>query len=312
MKKIIIYKKFNNMNMIDDNPRFNLVIIMIISIFYQIFQKYINLWSFVVNTVIVFFSIGILSVLLYSFTQIGKEYLIGMSLLIISIIIITILYSILYIKIDLNTWEKKKCLPKYLFISGFIKKNENKNSIQSTIQNFNDCIRTFILEENKLDTTLNKSIENKNKEIITRVNDKITPSFDKYKMSMDEINDEIATNLEQITNSANNDIMSNINYTKQNIIGLKNEIMNIKNYGHKFLSYLALKYVILHRKQSDIELEASYNYRKKCKEGGNNFKYFDKYCVNDNGDKIPKTTYYRKQMRKVSKILNQLYGGAIF
>jgi hypothetical protein len=44
-------------------------------------------------------------------------------------------------KID---WEKTKCVPKYLFISGYIKQNEGENILSTIYDNFNQCIKTYV------------------------------------------------------------------------------------------------------------------------------------------------------------------------
>jgi hypothetical protein len=64
------------------------------------------------------------------------------------IIIITVIITITYlIKISLNIskleWEKNKCVPKYMFISGFIKKEENLGVLGSISKNFKDCINKY-------------------------------------------------------------------------------------------------------------------------------------------------------------------------
>ena len=66
-------------------------------------------------------------------------------------IIIFVVFCIvitLMIQIDLSTsgldWEKNKCIPKYMFISGFIKKEEGLGILASTRQNFKNCITDYL------------------------------------------------------------------------------------------------------------------------------------------------------------------------
>jgi hypothetical protein len=70
---------------------------------------------------------------------------------ILPIIIIFIVFCIvlgLMIQIDLSTsgldWEKNKCIPKYMFISGFIKKEPGLGILASTSQNFKKCVTNFM------------------------------------------------------------------------------------------------------------------------------------------------------------------------
>ena len=58
-------------------------------------------------------------------------------------------FTIVYmIKIDLSTskldWEKNKCIPKYLFVSGLSKKEKGLGVLASTHKNFKDCIRDYL------------------------------------------------------------------------------------------------------------------------------------------------------------------------
>jgi hypothetical protein len=55
--------------------------------------------------------------------------------------IITMYYVI---KIDLNVsnldWEKNRCVPKYMFVSGFIQKEKNLGILGSIDTNFKKCV----------------------------------------------------------------------------------------------------------------------------------------------------------------------------
>lgn len=54
---------------------------------------------------------------------------------------------VLYIKVNLNlstvNWAKSKCNPKYMFISGFIKKNMGDSILSSIYDNFVSCVSTY-------------------------------------------------------------------------------------------------------------------------------------------------------------------------
>jgi hypothetical protein len=65
------------------------------------------------------------------------------------IIFMALCFTIVYlIKIDLSTsnldWEKNKCIPKYLFVSGFIQKEKGLGALASTQKNFKRCITDYI------------------------------------------------------------------------------------------------------------------------------------------------------------------------
>ena len=65
--------------------------------------------------------------------------------------IITIYYLI---KIEINAsrvnWDKNKCLPRYMFISGFIKKEQNLGVLGSIDKNFKRCVTNITNDNNKL------------------------------------------------------------------------------------------------------------------------------------------------------------------
>ena len=64
----------------------------------------------------------------------------NVSILLFLIFLCIYLYLHIGISISKQDWENKKCDPKYLYYSGFIKNEPNMNGIESTIHNFNNCI----------------------------------------------------------------------------------------------------------------------------------------------------------------------------
>jgi len=65
------------------------------------------------------------------------------------VLIITIYYLI---KIDSTgsniLWENNKCLPKYLFVSGFIQRDKDKGMLDTTYTNFKKCIKKYSKKDN--------------------------------------------------------------------------------------------------------------------------------------------------------------------
>ncbi len=66
-------------------------------------------------------------------------------------VIILVSLGIIFIylvKIEVNSngtnWEINKCSSKYVFFSGFMNKKGNKNPLNQTFINFNDCIKRFL------------------------------------------------------------------------------------------------------------------------------------------------------------------------
>ena len=74
------------------------------------------------------------------------DYTIPALIVIIFIVIITKYYiqtSLNESKVD---WSTNKCIPKYMFVSGFIKNKPGKNSLESTYDNFSDCVKQHRVE----------------------------------------------------------------------------------------------------------------------------------------------------------------------
>ena len=55
---------------------------------------------------------------------------------------ITIYYIIrINLTLSKSNWEQNKCVPKYMFVSGFIQKEPGFNILGSISKNFKDCIK---------------------------------------------------------------------------------------------------------------------------------------------------------------------------
>jgi len=63
------------------------------------------------------------------------------------IIVYVIIITGLYIKAELlesrTSWSKNMCIPKYMFVSGFIKKEHGRTSLETTYDNFKTCVKRF-------------------------------------------------------------------------------------------------------------------------------------------------------------------------
>ena len=55
--------------------------------------------------------------------------------------VIVYLYLQNTFKYALTDWEYNKCIPKYMFISGFIKQDSNYGIFESTYRNFQNCVQ---------------------------------------------------------------------------------------------------------------------------------------------------------------------------
>ncbi len=60
-------------------------------------------------------------------------------------LLITIYYIIrINLTLSKTNWDKNKCVPKYMIVSGFIKKEPGFNILGSISKNFKDCIKDGI------------------------------------------------------------------------------------------------------------------------------------------------------------------------
>ena len=67
------------------------------------------------------------------------------------IVLFVILFTMVYLmKININMsrseWANNKCVPKYMFISGFIQNDKQHGNLKSTYNNFKECVKKFSLK----------------------------------------------------------------------------------------------------------------------------------------------------------------------
>ena len=78
--------------------------------------------------------------------------------------LITIYYIIrINMTMSKSNWEKNKCLPKFMFVSGFIQKEPGLNVLGSTIKNFKKCIQDGLPFAKPNYKSANKKKHNKRK-----------------------------------------------------------------------------------------------------------------------------------------------------
>ena len=65
------------------------------------------------------------------------------SIIIILVMTITSLFMKAQLGESKTNWTINKCVPKYMFVSGFIKKNPDSNELSSTYDNFKDCVNQY-------------------------------------------------------------------------------------------------------------------------------------------------------------------------
>ena len=65
------------------------------------------------------------------------------------IVLICIIIIFVYlVKIEVSSnganWQRNKCSPKYVFFSGYLNNEGDKNPLTKTINNFNQCVKRFL------------------------------------------------------------------------------------------------------------------------------------------------------------------------
>lgn len=82
--------------------------------------------------------------------------------IIIFIVLCITLTLMLQIEITASSlnWEKNKCIPKYMFISGFIQKENDLGVLASTRKNFKDCVQQYTTPSTYTEPPINNRIYN--------------------------------------------------------------------------------------------------------------------------------------------------------
>jgi hypothetical protein len=52
-------------------------------------------------------------------------------------------------------WDKNKCVPKFMFVSGFIQKEKGLGILASTQKNFKNCVQQYTTDISYVDVTIN-------------------------------------------------------------------------------------------------------------------------------------------------------------
>ena len=127
----------------------------------------------------------------FSFDDFYESY--GFNLFIILFFISVVIY--LLVKIELKVYRKKwsslKCHPKYLFISGFIQREDNLGPIYSTFHNYNECIQNGVSDA--IDEMNAESYYTTNKQIgrIDYANQKINEKYKVQHQNLKNIKEKI-------------------------------------------------------------------------------------------------------------------------
>ena len=87
-------------------------------------------------------------ILKYIYAQKESGLTFVLPFIILLIVIIFVIYYIIKINLSIANleWDKNKCVPKYMFVSGFMDNNKDKGILEYTRRNFDKCIKKLINE----------------------------------------------------------------------------------------------------------------------------------------------------------------------
>lgn len=226
--------------------------------------------------------------------------------------IITILYTRIFLQIDFEDWDIKKCNPRYIFYSGYIKRNPNRNSFNSTVDNFNECIVKF---NNQKDNEFSKILEQTKLEHLERTNN-IANTHNKISRErvlqlqnkVNEKNNKFKLQIENVKNSRDtNDL--------QNEINKLNDIMSdVKKYAHSYLTYAMMHFVFKYKiSEEEGDSGSPLNDAETCidftDETMCNSKVYCNYDTTKTECKnITKGQFYRQEALKINETIKKYFG----
>ena len=175
----------------------------------------------------------------------GYEFVQGLLTAFFLLAVIVVLYTRLFLGVDFEHWDIQKCNPKYIFYSGYIKKNPNSSALKSTSDNFKECIARF---NNQKDSEFSKVLERSR--------------LEQYQTSEELVNNhkmlskERILNLQRKVNNKNKQFQLQIENIKQSstvgqvqheIDKLNRIVEDVKEYAHSYLTYAMMHFVFKHK-----------------------------------------------------------------
>lgn len=240
------------------------------------------------------------------------DFFMGLSIALFLVIVIIILYARLFLGIDFENWDIQKCNPKYIFYSGYIKKNPKSTALQSTKDNFDECIIRF---NNKEDSEFSKVLERnkseqyqKTEEIANNYKNLSRRKILDLQNKVNSKNKEFQLQIKTIQNaSETSDLQNEIN--KLNTI-----IDDIKDYAHSYLTYAMMHFVFKFKiSEKDGTIDNLLNSDISCGE------YIDKtectsnlHCKYDDSksecNNITKREFYKEQVINLNNTIKKYFG----
>lgn len=180
----------------------------------------------------------------------GDEYNFNIYFVLLSLIILFIYYIKINVTIDIKNWDLKKCNPKYLFFSGYIKNDTKYSNGEATIKNFAECTNKLVQGATQYE--LGKKIGNgmnNFKDYMTESNQYLMKNNKTYLDKLKERQNDITSQFDEL----NKDVSFNLDEENTGIYSLLkntgiymdqlNELMEyIRKNSHQYLTYKMVEY----------------------------------------------------------------------
>lgn len=179
----------------------------------------------------------------------GSDYTTAFIIFFILVFINLFLYIKIDFDIDVKNWDVHKCNPKYLFFSGYLKKEPNMSASETTNYNIMQCASS---SNDLLKDSLDKNTQN-NLNFLNKKVFKFDKNTNAQKKHIRDIADELATYNTDLQDISNQDIAAYgiIKKTGVYIDHLNGIFDYIKEYSKNALNHLMIKHLVKSKKFTD-------------------------------------------------------------
>jgi len=238
------------------------------------------------------------------------------ALFILSILLIFsfVLETRILFNVDVQEWNIEKCNPKYLFFSGYVKRNENSTALESTQDNFVECLARY---SRNSENSFEKRMIDENEKNINEINNTIKSNIKNRDIILSEKRKQQQNNEKSfalrsnIINKKNNSMMQNL---QMQILEMNKTISDLKEYLHSYLTYAMMNFAVKYKKQ--IKFEENENITtKNCDIDNSNNCNQQKGCIyaktgNENDEScVIKSDFFKDQAEKVNSISISVFDG---
>lgn len=213
----------------------------------------------------------------------------GWNIFIVFLFIVVILF--LYVKnnisVDEKNWDIKKCNPKYVFFSGYIRRNPNESSYDTTVNNFYECAENMArgANDNLADGALGDGFNYFKDKVVqfdASANENHEALMKNMEMKQENISKQLDDLAEDVSLNMNNDTAFTYTYLKN--IGIYVDKLNgFIDFANQYIRQILTYKMMEHASE----------------------------CINDEScykDKNEGHSSYQNAI-KIRNILNEYYGG---